>query len=78
LQGDVEAAEDWLECVNKYQGHVEQLEAIRQGIVQDCWSEAIKRNITDRLEQYLHMENGKFDYKSPLAVIEAGRSKAYV
>jgi hypothetical protein len=74
----VEDAEDWLECANRCREPVEQLEALRQGIVQDCWSDVIKNNITDGLEQYLHMENGKFDFKSPSAVVEAGRSKAYV
>ena len=78
LQGDVESVEEWLTCMNQFRDPVDQLAALRQGIVQDAWSEVIKSNITDGLERYLHMEDGKFDFKSPLAETEAGRCKAYV
>lgn len=78
LQGDVESVEEWLTCMNQFREPVDQLAALRQGIVQDAWSEVIKSNITDGLERYLHMENGEFDFKSPSAETEAGRSKAHV
>jgi hypothetical protein len=77
LQRDVDDAEEWLECASQFQEPAEQLEALRQGIVQDRWAAVIKNNITDGLERYSHMENGEFNYKSPSAVIEAGRPKAY-
>lgn len=78
LKGDVESVEEWLTCMSEFRDPVDQLAALRQGIVQDVWSECIKSNITDGLERYLHMEKGEFDFKSPLAETEAGRSKAYI
>ncbi|KAH0563023.1 hypothetical protein GP486_002410 [Trichoglossum hirsutum] len=77
LQGNVESVEEWLTCMNQFREPVDQLAALRQGIIQDAWSEVIKSNITDGLERYLHMENGEFDFKSPSAETEAGRSKAF-
>jgi hypothetical protein len=76
MQGDVEEIDDWLNCMNRERDPVDQLAALRQGMVQDAWSNAILKNITDGLETYLHMENGEFNYKSPLAETETGRSKA--
>lgn len=76
MQGDVEEIDDWLDCMNQERDPVDQLAALRQGMVQDAWSNAIIKNITDGLETYLHMENGEFNYKSPLAETETGRSKA--
>jgi hypothetical protein len=78
LQGTVDDADEWLNRINKFEEPEEQLEALRAWIVDVSWEEVIKNNITDGLEQYLHMENGKFNFKNPSAVIEAGRSKAYV
>jgi DNA-binding FrmR family transcriptional regulator len=78
LQGDVESVEEWLACMNEFREPVDQLAALRQGIIQDAWSEVIKSNITDGLERYLHMENAEFNFKSPSAETEVGRSKAYV
>ena len=49
----------------------------RQGIVQDCWSAVIQKNVVDGLERYMHMVNGDFDYKRVGGQIEAGRSKVY-
>lgn len=78
LQGDVDSVEEWLTCINEFREPVDQLAALRQGMVQDAWSDVIKNNISDELERYLYMENGEFDFKRPLANTEAGRSKAYV
>lgn len=71
-------AEEWLSRISEYEEPEEQLEALRAWIVDISWEKVIKKNITDGLETYLHMENGKFNFKSPSAVIEAGRPKAYV
>ncbi|KAK3642956.1 hypothetical protein LTR56_010553 [Elasticomyces elasticus] len=49
---------------------------MRQGMVQDAWSEVIKSNISDGLERYPHTEKGEFDFKRPSAEIEPGRCKA--
>lgn len=62
--------------MNEYQEPKDQLEALRQGTVQDCWSAVIEKNVFDGLEQYVHMVNGKFDYKRVDGKIEVGRSKA--
>lgn len=67
---------DWVECMSEYNDPKEQLEALRQGIVQDCWSTLIEKNISDDLERYEHMVDGKFDVKRVDGKIEAGRSKA--
>jgi hypothetical protein len=77
LRGDVERdLQDWLECMSEYNDPREQLEALRQGTVQDCWSAVIEKNVTDGLERYVHMVEGKFDYKRVDGETETGRSKA--
>ena len=68
--------EDWLRCLQKSDHPIEQLEELRQGIVQDNWEAAIETNISDSMERFPHIEKGKFDYKAPLAETEAGRCKA--
>jgi hypothetical protein len=78
LQGDVEDAQRWQKCAKRFTDPGGQLEALRQGLVQEFWQEIIESNITDGLERFPHMENGEFDFKSPSAAVEAGRSKAYV
>jgi hypothetical protein len=79
LQGEVEKdLQDWVECMSEYNEPEEQLEALRQGTVQDCWSAVIEKNVTDGLERYVHMVNGEFDFKRVDGTIEAGRSKASV
>jgi len=75
LDGYVDNAEDWQECVDEFADPVEQLEALRQGHVQDFMESIINGNITNDLERYLFMENGKFNYKLPSAKMEAGRPK---
>ena len=77
LQGNVDSVEEWLACMEEYRDPVDQLAALRQGMVQDAWSEVIKSNISDGLEQYPHMEKGEFDFKRPSAEIESGRCRAY-
>ena len=78
LQGDAEDQEDWLDCMGRHKDLVNQLAALRQGIVQEAWGEVIRHNLSDGLEQYQYVENGVFDYKMPLAETDPGRSKAYV
>lgn len=63
--------------MSEYNDPDEQLEALRQGMVQDRWSELIEKNVSDGLDRYEFMANGKFDFKRILAQVEAGRSKAY-
>ena len=76
LRKDVEDADHWLDCIEEFIKPADQLEALRQGIVQDSWSTVIKSNITDDLERYPHMKNGGFDFKNPSAIIETSRPKA--
>ncbi|KAH6721025.1 hypothetical protein BKA61DRAFT_150212 [Leptodontidium sp. MPI-SDFR-AT-0119] len=79
LRGEVEKdLQDWVECMSEYNDPDEQLEALRQGMVQDRWSELIEKNVSDGLDRYEFMANGKFDFKRILAQVEAGRSKAFV
>ncbi|KAH8749168.1 hypothetical protein BGZ57DRAFT_959493 [Hyaloscypha finlandica] len=79
LSGDVEKdLQDWVGCMSDYNDPKEQLEALRQGTVQDCWSALIEKNVSDGLERYEHMVDGKFDFKGVDGKIEAGRSKAFV
>jgi hypothetical protein len=78
LGGTVDDAAEWQGRIRKYDEPAEQLEALRAWIVDVSWEEVVKKNIVDGLERYLHMEDGEFDFKSPSAVIEAGRPKAYV
>ncbi|KAF2007547.1 hypothetical protein P154DRAFT_614874 [Amniculicola lignicola CBS 123094] len=73
-----EDLEDWIECIQEYNDPKEQIEGLRQGIVQDCWSAMIQKNVVDGLERYIHMVNEKFDYKRVDGQIEVGRSKAFV
>jgi hypothetical protein len=77
LSGDVEKdLQDWVECMSEYNDPKEQLEALRQGTVQDCWSTLIEKSVSGDLERYEHMVDGKFDFKRVDGEIEAGRSKA--
>ncbi|KAK3638553.1 hypothetical protein LTR56_013025 [Elasticomyces elasticus] len=50
---------------------------MRQGMVQDAWSEVVKSNISHGLERYPHMEKGESDFKRPSAEMESGRCRAY-
>lgn len=68
--------ENWLRSLQKSDDPIEQLEELRQGIVQDNWEAAIETNISDVMERVPHIEKGKFNYKAPLAETEAGRCKA--
>lgn len=72
----MEEVDAWLKCANEHREPAEQLEVLRHGIIQDCWSEVIKNNITDELERSLHMEAGEFAYESVSMVVEPGMSKA--
>ncbi|KAK0113950.1 hypothetical protein ONS95_014195 [Cadophora gregata] len=79
LRGDVEKdLQDWVDCMSEYNDPRQQLEALRQGMIQDCWSEVIEKNVSDGLDRYEHMENGKFDFKRISAHTEVGRCKVFV
>lgn len=64
-----------MRCLQEFDDPVEQLESLRQGIVQDTWQAAIEANFSDVMERHPYTENGKFDFKAPLAEIEAARCK---
>ena len=53
-----------------------QIETVRRQILSNVWSENITKEVSDWLEQSGHKENGKFNYKSPGAVVGVGRCKA--
>jgi hypothetical protein len=75
LNGD-EEDKSWEKCATKFGNALEQIEALRQGIVQDAWSELIKAKISDVLERHPYTFKGEFDFKYPSAEVEAGRPRA--
>ena len=68
--------ESWRRCLEESDDPVEQLESLRQGIVQENWQAAIEASISDVMERLPHIEKGNFNFKAPLAETEAGRCKA--
>ena len=75
LEGHFES-DKWDLCINDFSEPAEQLEALRQAFVQERWSAAIKKHIHDDMDRMDYMDDGKFNYKAPLAEIQAGRSRA--
>lgn len=53
-----------------------QLETVRRNVLSNTWSELICREITDWFERSTHIENGKFNFKSPEAYVGVGRCRA--
>ena len=72
----MEDVDKWVACMAEYKSPTDQLAALRQGIIQNAWAGVITSNFMEGSERYPHMEDGKFNFKSPFAETEAGRSKA--
>jgi hypothetical protein len=72
----VDNLEEWQDCLDGYTDEGEQLEALRQGIIDDAWANIVEINISDGLDRYVYMERGKFNFKLPSAEIDSGRPKA--
>ncbi|KAJ8110730.1 hypothetical protein OPT61_g6498 [Boeremia exigua] len=73
-----EDVEWWMRCMEEYKDPKDQIEALRQGIVQDCWSAIIESNVIDSVERSMYMTAGDFDSKLVSGQVEVGRSKAFV
>lgn len=67
--------DDWNELVAENEDPVDFLAALRQWIVDKSWEKIIIRNITDWLERRPHMAQGKFNFKSPSAVLGVCRAR---
>jgi hypothetical protein len=75
---DADQWEEAIESMQKLRDPKEQLEDLRMGIIDLTWEQVIRKNVTDPLETYQYMEDGKFEFKAIPREMEAGRPKVYV
>jgi hypothetical protein len=66
----------WRDRIDESEEAPQQLEALRQAIVQDHWQAAIEKGFPDPMDRFQFMEEGEFQYKNPLSEVRAGRARA--